>query len=128
MMSTSQYEQMYILSELTNSAGNYISKIVNEISETQGQEAAADFASKIYNTDTGEINLEYAKSVLSVQEYNNLVIKINTDKKSILDNVYELSSSAGNMLPSMIVSLAVSAVATPAAGSVAGSTLMGVSG
>lgn len=127
MMSTSQYEQMYILSELTNSAGNYISKIVNEISETQGQEAAADFASKIYNTDTGEINLEYAKSVLSVQEYNNLVIKINTDKKSILDNVYELSSSAGNMLPSMIVSLAVSAVATPAAGSVAGSTLMGIS-
>ena len=127
MMSTSQYEQMYILSELTNSAGNYISKIVNEISEKQGQEAAADFASKIYNTDTGEINLEYAKSVLSVQEYNNLVIKINTDKKSILDNVYELSSSAGNMLPSMIVSLAVSAVATPAAGSVAGSTLMGIS-
>ena len=46
MMSTSQYEQMYILSELTNSAGNYISKIVNEISETQGQEAAADFASR----------------------------------------------------------------------------------
>lgn len=127
MMSTSQYEQMYILSELTNSAGNYISKIVNEISEKQGQEAAADFASKIYNTDTGEINLEYAKSVLSVQEYNNLVIKINTDKKSILDNVYELSSSAGNMLPSMIVSLAVSAVATPAAGSVVGSTLMGIS-
>lgn len=127
MMSTSQYEQMYILSELTNSAGNYISKIVNEISEKQGQEAAADFASKIYNADTGEINLEYAKSVLSVQEYNNLVIKINTDKKSILDNVYELSSSAGNMLPSMIVSLAVSAVATPAAGSVVGSTLMGIS-
>lgn len=127
MMSTSQYEQMYILSELTNSAGNYISKIGNEISEKQGQEAAADFASKIYNADTGEINLEYAKSVLSVQEYNNLVIKINTDKKSILDNVYELSSSAGNMLPSMIVSLAVSAVATPAAGSVVGSTLMGIS-
>lgn len=127
MMSTSQYEQMYILSELTNSAGNYISKIGNEISEKQGQEAAADFASKIYNADTGEINLEYAKSILSVQEYNNLVIKINTDKKSILDNVYELSSSAGNMLPSMIVSLAVSAVATPAAGSVVGSTLMGIS-
>ena len=32
MISTSRYEQMYILSELTNSVENYISKIVNEIS------------------------------------------------------------------------------------------------
>ena len=127
MMSTSQYEQMYILSELTNSSGNYIGKLANKIMENQGEEAVTDFISKIYNKETNTIDLEYAKTVLSEQEYNNLVIKINTDKKSILDNVYELSSSAGNMLPSMIVSMAVSAVATPAAGSVVGSTLMGIS-
>ena len=127
MMSTSQYEQMYILNELTNSSGNYISKLAQEMTETQGEEAAADFISKIYNKETNTIDLEYAKTVLSEQEYDNLVIKINTDKKSILDNVYELSSSAGNMLPSMLVSMAVSAIATPAAGSVVGSTLMGIS-
>ena len=127
MMSTSQYEQMYILSELTNSSGNYISKLAQEMTETQGEAAAADFISKIYNKETNTIDLEYAKTVLSEQEYDNLVIKINTDKKSILDNVYELSSSAGNMLPSMLVSMAVSAIATPAAGSVVGSTLMGIS-
>lgn len=127
MMSTSQYEQMYILSELTNSSGNYVSKLAQEMKEKQGEEVAADFISKIYNKETNTIDLEYAKTVLSEQEYNNLVIKINTDKKSILDNVYELSSSAGNMLPSMLVSMAVSAVATPAAGSVVGSTLMGIS-
>ena len=39
MISTSRYEQMYILSGLTNSVENYISKIVNEISEKQGQES-----------------------------------------------------------------------------------------
>lgn len=127
MMSTSQYEQMYILNELTNSSGNYISKLAQEMTETQGEAAAADFISKIYNKETNTIDLEYAKTVLSEQEYDNLVIKINTDKKSILDNVYELSSSAGNMLPSMLVSMAVSAIATPAAGSVVGSTLMGIS-
>ena len=127
MMSISQYEQMYILNELTNSSGNYIGKLANKIMENQGEEAVTDFISKIYNKETNTIDLEYAKTVLSEQEYNNLVIKINTDKKSILDNVYELSSSAGNMLPSMIVSMAVSAVATPAAGSVVGSTLMGIS-
>lgn len=125
MMSVTQYEQMYILNELTNSSGNYINKLATQINETKGEEAAQEFISKIYTNN--EINLEYAKRVLSEQEYNNLTIKIETDKKSLLDNTYELGSSAGNMVPSMIVSLAVSAVATPVAGSVAGSTLMGLS-
>ena len=125
MMSTTQYEQMYILNELTNSSENYINKLAIQINKAKGEEAAQEFISKIYTNN--EINLEYAKSVLSEQEYNNLTIKIETDKKSLLDNTYELGSSAGNMLPSMIVSLAVSAVATPVAGSVTGSTLMGLS-
>lgn len=138
MMSTTQYEQMYILNELTNSAGNYVNVLANEINEKQGQHNASDFASKIYNTETGEINLGYAKTVLSEQEYNNLVKKMEVDKASLLDNVYEISSSIGNMLPSMITSAVVSFAVGPQAGivvagkfvsvsSIVGSGLMGAS-
>lgn len=122
MMSISQYEQMYILNELTNSSGNYIGKLANKIMENQGEEAVTDFISKIYNKETNTIDLEYAKTVLSEQEYNNLVIKINTDKKSILDNVYELGSSFGNMAPTLALAIAVSFVAPGAGITIAGKT------
>ena len=125
MMSATQYEQMYILNELTNSSGNYVNKLATQISETKGEEAAQDFMSKIYADN--KIDLEYAKSVLSEQEYNNLTIKIETDKFSLLDNAYELGTSAGNMTPSMILSIELSLLGTPVFGSVVGSTLMGFS-
>ena len=122
MMSTTQYEQMYILNELTNSSGNYISKLANEIYAEQGEEVANDFLKKIYNSETNEIDLEYAKTMLSEQEYNNLIIKIDTDKKSRLDNVYELGSSFGNMAPTLALSIAVSFVAPGAGITIAGKT------
>lgn len=122
MMSTTQYEQMYILNELTNSSGNYISKLANEIYAEQGEEVANDFLKKMYNSETNEIDLEYAKTMLSEQEYNNLIIKIDTDKKSRLDNVYELGSSFGNMAPTLALSIAVSFVAPGAGITIAGKT------
>ena len=122
MMSTTQYEQMYILNELTNSSGNYISQLANEIYAEQGEEVANDFLKKMYNSETNEIDLEYAKTMLSEQEYNNLIIKIDTDKKSRLDNVYELGSSFGNMAPTLALSIAVSFVAPGAGITIAGKT------
>ena len=122
MMSTTQYEQMYILNELTNSSGNYISKLANEIYAEQGEEVANDFLKKMYNSETNEIDLEYAKTMLSEQEYNNLIIKIDTDKKSRLDNVYELGSSFGNMAPTLALAIAVSFVAPGAGITIAGKT------
>ena len=122
MMSTTQYEQMYILNELTNSSGNYISKLANEIYAEQGEEVANDFLKKMYNSETNEIDLEYAKTMLSEQEYNNLIIKIDTDKKSRLDNVYELGSNFGNMAPTLALSIAVSFVAPGAGITIAGKT------
>lgn len=122
MMSTTQYEQMYILNELTNSSGNYISKLANEIYAEQGEEVANDFLKKMYNSETNEIDLEYAKTMLSEQEYNNLIIKIDTDKKSRLDNVYELGSSFGNMAPTLALSIAVSFIAPGAGITIAGKT------
>lgn len=122
MMSTTQYEQMYILNELTNSSGNYISKLANEIYAEQGEEVANDFLKKMYNSETNEIDLEYAKTMLSEQEYNNLIIKIDTDKKSRLDNMYELGSSFGNMAPTLALAIAVSFVAPGAGITIAGKT------
>ena len=122
MMSTTQYEQMYILNELTNSSGNYISKLANEIYAEQGEEVANDFLKRMYNSETNEIDLEYAKTMLSEQEYNNLIIKIDTDKKSRLDNVYELGSSFGNMAPTLALAIAVSFVAPGAGITIAGKT------
>ena len=122
MMSTTQYEQMYILNELTNSSGNYISKLANEIYAEQGEKVANDFLKKMYNSETNEIDLEYAKTMLSEQEYNNLIIKIDTDKKSRLDNVYELGSNFGNMAPTLALSIAVSFVAPGAGITIAGKT------
>lgn len=122
MMSTTQYEQMYILNELTNSSGNYISQLANEIYAEQGEEVANDFLRKMYNSETNEIDLEYAKTMLSEQEYNNLIIKIDTDKKSRLDNVYELGSSFGNMAPTLALAIAVSFVAPGAGITIAGKT------
>lgn len=122
MMSTTQYEQMYILNELTNSSGNYISQLANEIYAEQGEEVANDFLKKMYNSETNEIDLEYAKTMLSEQEYNNLIIKIDTDKKSRLDNVYELGSSFGNMAPTLALAIAVSFVAPGAGITIAGKT------
>ena len=122
MMSTTQYEQMYILNELTNSSGNYISKLANEIYAEQGEEVANDFLKKMYNSETNKIDLEYAKTMLSEQEYNNLIIKIDTDKKSRLDNVYELGSSFGNMAPTLALAIAVSFVAPGAGITIAGKT------
>ena len=122
MMSTTQYEQMYILNELTNSSGNYISKLANEIYAEQGEEVANDFLKRMYNSETNEIDLEYAKTMLSEKEYNNLIIKIDTDKKSRLDNVYELGSSFGNMAPTLALAIAVSFVAPGAGITIAGKT------
>ena len=135
MMTTTQYEQMYILSELTNSSGNYINKIATSISESRGEEAASEFMRNIYVN--GSINLEYAKKVLSDKQYANLIKKMEVDDKSILDNCYELGTSAGNMLPSVVVSIGVSALLPGVGitvagelmtvGSLTGSTLMGIS-
>lgn len=135
MMTTTQYEQMYILSELTNSSGNYINKIATSISESRGEEAANEFMRNIYINNS--INLEYAKKVLSDKQYTNLIKKMEVDDKSILDNCYELGTSAGNMLPSVVVSIGVTALLPGVGitvagelmtvGSLTGSTLMGIS-
>lgn len=64
---------------------------------------------------------------VSVEQYETMYIMYYLQDNKGLTIDYELSSAIGNMLPSMAASAIVSLAATPAAGTLVGSTLMGVS-
>lgn len=130
MISDNQYAQMYILEALTNPGKMYLDNIINELARVENFRTGSSINSikegyKFYNSD-GSINLEYAKGKLTAEQYNKLLSIINSKSGGYAD-IYQISSSIGNMLPSMAVSAVVSILATPTVGSVVGSVLMGAS-
>lgn len=128
MISSNQYAQMYILNELTNTSGIYINSLAETIMNEQGEEEATKFIRNMINTETGEINLDYAKKNLSSEEYQKLEYKIKKDKETLLDDSFQLGASFGNMLPTMALTIALSYCgAAPAAVELVGNVLMGLS-
>lgn len=81
----------------------------------------------IENFGEGIMNLFTTEGMISSNQYAQMYILEALNESKIMSGTYQFSVSAGNMVPAMAVSVLVSAVATPAAGSVAGSTLMGLS-
>ena len=128
MISDNQYAQMYILDALTNTSGAYVNSLAQVILEEKGEKEATEFINNMIDTTTGEINLEYAKEVLTEEEYTKLEYKIKKDKETILDDSFQMGASFGNMLPSMAITMALSYCgAAPAATSLIGNVLMGLS-
>ena len=65
---------------------------------------------------------------LTAEDYKKMIIlQYLSENSDILEGTYEFSSSFGNMVPSLVAGAIVSYVATPTAGSVVGSVLMGAS-
>lgn len=128
VISDNQYAQMYIMEGITNTSGIYINELIQNISERGGSEQAKEFAKKIYNQGTGKIDLEYAKTVLNSDEYKTLEYKVEKDENTLIDNSFELGTSFGNMLPSIAATFILSSLgAAPAAVSIFGNTMMGLS-
>lgn len=128
IMSDNQYAQMYIIEALTNTSGAYVNSLAESILSDKGEEACNEFLENMINVKTGEINLDYAKTVLTNVEYQNLEEKINKDKNTLLDDAFQFGSSFGNMLPSMACTFVLSSIgAAPMATSLIGNLLMGFS-
>lgn len=128
MISDNQYAQMYILEAISNTSGAYINQLAQTILEEKGDEAATEFINNMIDVTTGEINLDYAKNILTEEEYTKLEYKVKKDKETILDDAFQLGISFGNMLPSMALTLVLSSSgAAPAATSLVGNVLMGMS-
>lgn len=82
----------------------------------------------IDNFFEGLENCVINNDTLTVDDYTKMIIlQYLQENSNYLDEVYEFSTSLGNMLPAMTASAIVSFCATPAAGSAVASTLMGLS-
>lgn len=128
VISDNQYAQMYIMEGITNTSGIYINELIQNISEREGVEQAEEFAKKIYDQRTGQMDLEYAKTVLNSDEYKALAYKVGKDENTLLDFHFELCTSLGNMLPSMAATFILSSLGAPSAAvSIIGNTMMGLS-
>ena len=86
------------------------------------------FADGVDTFFTGLNNLIMADGKLEASDYEKLyILQYLQNNSNILDENYEFNSALGNMIPSMTASAIVSCVGTPVAGSMVGSTLMGLS-
>lgn len=122
MISVNSYTQMYILEALTNTSGSYANELAASIYQSKGEEEYNTFVEKV-GLKTGKLDLEYAKSVLSEEEYKLLEEKYNFDNNNVLGHTYKISTSIGNMAPTMITSLVLSKVLGPAIGGKVGAIL-----
>ena len=155
--STKEQQDMYhylVSTEGTDSANNYLKLIMDDINKNKGYAMAAEYTNTLYlddeNLATNVIDflsvdakgledgvetffegIEQAfknDGTMSAEDYEKMfVLQYLKENTTLLDDCYEFNNSLGNMVPSMIASAAVSIVATPAAGSVAASALMGLS-
>ncbi|MBQ2872654.1 MAG: hypothetical protein IJE89_01480 [Bacilli bacterium] len=122
MISVNSYTQMYILEALTNTSGSYANELAANIYKTKGEEEYNTFVEKV-GLKTGKLDLEYAKTALTDEEYKLLEEKYNFDKNNVLGHTYQISTSIGNMAPTMITSLVLSKVLGPAVGAKVGAVL-----
>ncbi len=81
----------------------------------------------IENFGEGILSLFKTEGMISQNQYAQMYILEALNESKIMSGTYQFSVSAGNMVPAMAVSTLVSAIATPGAGSIVGSSLMGLS-
>ena len=136
-------------------ANNYLDSLRDQINKAKGYVMANDFISKLDFSDENKVQEAisnyfrvsargfedgvgtFIEGITNALENNDTISADEYCKMAILDylsNVsaiynksYEFHSSLGNMVPSMVVSAAVSVIGTPAAGEIVGSALMGLS-
>ena len=138
-----------------NEAAAYIEAIQDSINQAKGAALANRFIESLDLTDEGKLtdslsnffgvstkglgdgittfleglnNIFKNDGTLSAEEYERMIIlQYLQENSNILDETYQFSTSLGNMVPAMATSALVSILATPAAGSLTGSALMGTS-
>lgn len=136
-------------------AEEYRELLSDKINQAKGAAQAAEFIEKLDLNDRDMLNSSLANyfdvsvkglndgietfyegidnilennGTISSNEYSRMIVLDYLQKNSNLyDEIYEFHSSLGNMIPAMATSAVTSVLATPAAGEVVGSVLMGAS-
>ena len=136
-------------------ANKYLELLIDDINRMQGYKEAAEFIETLDLTDEGQLeaslanyfnvsteglgdgidnffsgidNLIKNNDLLTADEYRKIfVLQYLSENSNLYDDIYSFHTSLGNMVPSMMASVAVSIAGTPAAGEVVGTTLMGLS-
>ena len=157
MYSTQEQKDMYhyiFANEGSEKANEYLNLIMDDINRNKGFAMASDYTNTLMLDDEegwkkvvdllsvnakgledgvdtffeGIDQLFKNDGTLSAEDYEKMfVLQYLQENTNWLDESYTFFSAAGNMVPSMLASAAVSVAATPAAGSVAASALMGMS-
>ncbi len=89
--------------------------------------AGKGFVDGIENWGEGISNIFKSEGMISTNQYAQMYILEALEESKVLTTTYQVGETTGNMAPSIATSLLVSAVATPLAGKVAGTALMGLS-
>ncbi len=134
-------------------AYNYIKAIEDRLNNTAGKKEAEEFIKSISGADgkidvsawngaksagkgfvdgienwgEGMINIFKTEGMISTNQYAQMYILEALEESKVLTTTYQIGETSGNMAPSIATSLIVSAVASPLAGKVTGTALMGLS-
>lgn len=156
-MSEEQRNMYHFLfnTEGEEAANSYLDVIQDSLNQAEGVYLANEFINSLNFDDEGKLKEDLANyfgvsvkglgdgidtffeglgnviannDKLTVDDYQKMVVLQYLKENSIhLDEAYEFNSALGNMLPAMTTSAIVSLLATPAAGSLTASGLMGLS-
>ncbi len=130
----------------------YVSAIEDRLNRVAGEREAAKFIASISKNGKIDVNLwnsaktagkgvvdgieNFGEGLLKVfmtdgmissNQYGQMYVLEALASSKILTGTYQFNINAGNMIPSITVSAIISAIATPGAGSIVGSSLMGLS-
>lgn len=108
----SQYEQMYYMQYLTNSAGLYLQDLIEDCKNTKGEQYALNVYNQVLNKD-GSINFSNFKKYFP-DNYDLLQTKNSNDKKNRYQFAYEMGGTVGNMLPATVLAILTNGVGAPA--------------
>lgn len=147
---------IYLLeTEGKESASEYMSLLQDGINQAKGAELAAKFIESLDLNDEGKLKRTVANFFnvsetgledgvktffaglenciinnenLTVDDYKKMIVlQYLQENSNFYDEIYEFNSALGNMLPAITTSVIVTALATPAAGTITASVLMGLS-
>lgn len=111
------------INSITNSDGSITLAQDSDVLKTAGK----GLGDGIQNFGEGILNIFATEGMISQNQYAQMFIIDALKDNLFLTGTYELSTSAGNMVPGIAASLLVSTIATPLAGEVVGYSLMGAS-
>lgn len=136
-------------------ANKYLDIISDSINQAHGAKMASDFISTLDLNDKGKLEKSLANFMgvstkglsdgintffagienvfvnnenITADEYQKMIVlQYLKENSNYYDEIYTFNSALGNMVPSITTSAVVTLLATPAAGSIVGSSLMGLS-